>query len=556
MAATPSLSRDLYTWAQEPADLRLMEQMREQDQRPEPTDPSLPRFTLLVGHSPFTMPRGWEYYLTTPYEGPAQIATVLHNAGYPVRIVDVRYALDPVGEAFREIMEGTDVLGITTWEDNFPFTRELIARVKAAAPELPVICGGSLVTSVPQVFLRHTGTDIAVISEGELTILELMAAYRKGGWTAQDLAGIRGIWYRSAEGVPVQNPPRGQMTTLDHLPRMRLDLWPQARDPRGLQPQIITSFSRGCKRDCSFCFRTTPQVAAKSPERFARELDWLQGQYGVNFLFFSDLTFSADTAQTRAMCEVIAGRGLRFTCMTRCADADPERLDAMKAAGCDIILFGVESLGAAALREARKPTTENISIRAMHRTVEAGIRFGTLFIVGLPGETAESLDHMARFAEEYHHIVRVKYLSAMPGTTVYHESLRNGRIKSEIDHLEWLSTEQALHADEFLNLTGLPERVYRDAYKRIYDCYQPGPVVKFQHWPKHFQYFDPNPDDGHPTCTAYAGEGWRKHHTSAGPHLAPGSERFTLDKTGAEGMAAIGASLMACGAKQLAVEAE
>ncbi|MFH1463440.1 MAG: radical SAM protein [Pseudomonadota bacterium] len=556
MAFNPSLSRDLYTWAQEPVDLRLMEQMREQDEHPEPTNSSKPRFTLLIGHSPFTMPRGWEYYLTTPYEGPAQIATVLHNAGYAVRIVDVRYALDPVEEAFRQIMEGTEVLGITTWEDNFPFTQELIARLKAAAPGMPVICGGSLVTSVPHVFMQHTGTDIAVISEGELTILEVMAAYRDGGWAQEDLEAIRGIWYRDAQGVPVKNPPRGQMTTLDYLPRMRLDLWPQARGPLGLQPQIITSFSRGCKRDCSFCFRTTPQVAAKSPERFARELDWLQGQYGIDFMFFSDLTFSADTAQTRAMCEVIEGRDMRWTCMTRCADADKERLDAMKAAGCDIILFGVESLGAAALKEARKPTTENISIRAMHRTFEAGIRFGTLFIVGLPGETQESLDHMGRFAEEYHHIVRVKYLSAMPGTTVYAESLRNGRIKSEIDHLNWLSTEQALHEDEFLNLAGLPERVYRDAYERIYDCYQPGPVMKFKHWPKHFQYFDPNPDDGHPTCVAYAGEGWRRQFASAGPHLAPGSERFTLDMTGAPGMAAMGAGLMPCGAKKMLAEAK
>ncbi len=551
MAKKFSLAPELYCKATDPRDSELMHVMREQDIAPVPTDRALPRFTLLVGHSPFTMPRGWEYYLTTPYEGPSYISTVLHNAGYPVRIVDVRYALDPVSKAVEEILEGTDVLCLATWEDNFPFMRDVAARVKKADPSIPILAGGSLVTSLPHVFMEHTAIDIAVISEGELTMLELMASYSKGGWTAKDLAGIRGIHYRGADGAVVRTPPRGQMPTLDFLPRMKLDLWPQARGPKGLQPQIITSFSRGCKMDCSFCFRTTPQVACKSPERFDREMDWLQSRYGINFMFFADLTFSAEAPQTRAICEVLEGRDVRFTCMTRCADVDRERLDAMKKAGCDVILFGVESLGASALKEARKPTTENISIRAMHRSMDAGIRFGTLFIVGLPGETAESLDYMSRFAEEWHNIVRVKYLSAMPGTSVYQQCLADGTIKDEVSHLEWLSTEQALLEDEFLNLTGLPEQVYRDAYKRIYDSYQPGPVMNFDHYPEHFAYFAPNPDDGHAKSVDYSWEGWRKDWSSAGPHLLPGSERYTLDKVGAPGMAEKGAALMDCGAKKM-----
>jgi anaerobic magnesium-protoporphyrin IX monomethyl ester cyclase len=528
MAKKFSLAPELYCKATDPRDNELMHVMREQDVAPVPTDRRLPRFTMVIGHSPFTMPRGWEYYLTTPFEGPSYITTVLHNAGYPVRIVDVRYAVDPVGEAFEQIMEGTDVLCLATWEDNFPFMRDLAARVKKAEPTMPIVAGGSLVTSLPHVFMDHTAIDIA------------------------ELAAIRGIWYRGAGGQVCKTEPRGQMPTLDFLPRMKLDLWPQARGPKGLQPQIITSFSRGCKMDCSFCFRTTPQVACKSAERFDREMDWLQSQYGIDFMFFADLTFSAEAPQTREICEVLEGRDVRFTCMTRCADVDKERLDAMKRAGCDVILFGVESLGASALKEARKPTTENISIRAMHRSMEAGIRFGTLFIVGLPGETEESLDHMCRFAEEYHHIVRVKYLSAMPGTSVYQNCLADGTIKDEVSHLEWLSTEQALHEDEFLNLAGLPEQVYRDAYKRIYDCYQPGPVMNFEHYPEHFEYFHPNPDDGHPSCVDYAWEGWRKDWSSAGAYLAPGSERYTLDKVGAPGMAEKGAALMDCGAKRMA----
>src|SRR4051812_30920819 len=182
MAKTLSLSPTLYVTSGTVTDLALMDQMRQQDITPVPTSSALPRFSIVVGPSPFTMPRGWEFFLTSPYEGVTYIATVLHNAGYPVRIVDVRYDRDPLRSAYRQIMEGTDVLGVATFEDNFPFVRQIIEDVKDADPSMPVICGGSLVTSVPQVFMRATRTDVAVISEGEITILELMEAYTAGHW--------------------------------------------------------------------------------------------------------------------------------------------------------------------------------------------------------------------------------------------------------------------------------------------------------------------------------------------------------------------------------------
>ncbi|HEU5057993.1 MAG TPA: radical SAM protein [Kofleriaceae bacterium] len=549
MARKLSLAPELYTDANQGVDRRYMAQMREQDQTPVATDGNLPRFTLVVGPSPFTMPRGWEFFLTSPYEGATYISTVLHNAGYPVRIVDVRYTPDPLEAAYRQVMSGTDVLGICTFEDNFPFCRELMQMVKEADPGIPIICGGSLVTSVPHVFMRHTRCDVAVISEGEITILELMESYAAGRWD-RDLPNIRGICYRTAEGEPRRTPPRGQMEDLDALPRMKLDLWPQAKDPRGLQPQIIASYSRGCKMDCSFCYRTTPQVRAKSPQKMDEDLRWLKSQYGIEFCFFVDLTFSSHRQQTVEMCEVIKQHDLRWTCLTRCADMDRERITAMRDAGADIVLYGVESLGNEVLREARKGNSDNITVRAMRTTFDAGVRFGTLLIVGLPEETEDSLGDMVKFAEEYNHVTRVKYLSAMPGTTIYQDSVLKGMMRSEVDHLNWLSIEQALHEDEFLNVSGLPEQVCRDAYRRVYESYQPGPVMEFEHWPEHFEYFHPLPNDGLERSTSYAGTGWRARWSSAASPLTPGSERYTLDRLAAPQVAAAGSSLMACGAKR------
>jgi radical SAM superfamily enzyme YgiQ (UPF0313 family) len=516
-----------------------MDQMREQDITPVSTNWSLPRIALVVGPSPFSMPRGWEFFLTSPYEGVTYIASVLHNAGYPVRIIDVRYELDPVRAAYDQIMEGTDVLGLATFEDNFPFIEQLVQDVKFARPEMPIILGGSLVTSVPHVFMEYTSADIAVISEGELTILELMDAYTRGLW-AERLPEINGIWYRDAKGLPHSTPARGQMPNLDSLPRMRLELWPQSKGPLGLQPQIIASYSRGCKMDCSFCYRTTPQERVKSPATLDRDLRHLRENFNTEFIFFVDLTFTAHKPQTLEYLDVIKPYDLSWTCLTRCADVDKEVVSGMTDAGADIILYGVESLGTNILKTARKGNSENGTLRAMRATEEGGARFGGLLIVGLPGETEESLNHACEWAEENQHITRVKYLSAMPGTTIYEQGVRDGIIRSEADHLRWLSIEQALVQDEFLNYNGLPESFLRSSYKRIYDSYTPGPVLGFKHYPENFHYFYPNESPGNTQNAEYrdylksGGQDWRQSHSSAAPYLLPGSERYTLTNTGVQ----------------------
>ncbi len=514
MSYTPSLDPTLYVTAGTNVDQILMDRMAQQDKTPVATNSKLPRISLICGPSPFTMPRGWEFFLTSPYEGISYIATVLHNAGYPVKIIDVRYDRTPLETAYREALEFSDVVGLATYEDNYPFCEDIIRELKNARPNLPIILGGSLATSSPHVFMRETRADVAVISEGELTILEVMEAFTAGLWNVR-LPEIRGIWYRDQKGGVHANPARGQMPDLESLPKMNLGLWPQSKDPRGLQPQIIASYSRGCKMDCSFCYRTTPQERVKSPQKLHSELAHLKQAYGIEFVFFVDLTFTAHKKQTLEYLEVIKEFNINWTCLTRNADVDAEVTRKMGEAGCDIALYGVESLAPAVLKEARKGSTENLVIRAMKNTWDAGVRYGGLTIVGLPNETEESLDHMCKWAEDNRHITRVKYLSAMPGTTVYNQAVKSGQIRNEVEHLRWLSIEQALERDEFINTNSLPDSVMRRAYKRLYDSYQPGPVMDFKHFPEHFAYFDPEPTTE-----------WRSKFSSAAAFPYANSEQY------------------------------
>jgi len=439
--------------------------------QPLPPDSAKPLVALVVPPSPFTVPRGWGYYLERPFEGITYIATVLANAGYRVRIVDARFKPAPLAYAAAGI-RGADVVGIGTFEDGFPFIEGVCALAKETAPQRPVILGGSLVTSVPALVLLNTRADLAVLGEGELTILEVMDAVCRGTLAAE-ARNIPGLALRAPAGGLLLTAPRKQLSNLDLLPVPDFRLWGRADD---FLRQVIVSSGRGCHKDCSFCYRTTPKLGLKSPEKLAAELAALKERHRAEFFQFTDLTFTFSKERTLALCEVLKALRVKWWCMTRVQNVDKQVLGAMAAAGCDQILYGVETLSQDALDGAGKGFVEDETVRALRLTLDAGITVGAAYVVGLPGETPEALARAAAFSAGPGGAARVKYLSAIPGTRVYADAVASGAIKDELGHLRgMLARERGLAEDDFLNLSGLPEKVYREAYRSIEAHYVPGP---------------------------------------------------------------------------------
>lgn len=434
-------------------------------------DPAKPLVALVVPPSPFTVPPGWGYYVERPFEGISYISTVLANAGYRVRIVDARFKPRPE-EYAAEGLRGADVVGIATFEDGFPFIERVCASAKEQDPRRPVILGGSLVTSAPELVMRHTAADLGVLGEGEITILELLDAWCRGALKAE-AASIPGLIVREGASTLRTTPPREQLCDLDGLPVPDFRLWGRKDD---FIRQLTVSTARGCHKDCAFCYRTTPRLGLKSPEKLARELGVLKERHRAEFFQFTDLTFTFSKKRTLALCEVLKGLRVKWWCMTRVQNVDAEVLRAMAGAGCDQVLYGVETLSQAALDGARKGFSEDETVRALKATRDAGITVGAAYVVGLPGETEEALARAKSFSASLGTPCRVKYLSAIPGTKVYRDAVVSGVIKDEIGHLRgMLARERGLAEDDFLNLSGLPEAVYRRAYRDIAANYVPGP---------------------------------------------------------------------------------
>jgi len=419
---------------------------------------------IIVPPSPFVVPNGWEFVHRAPFEGPSIIAAILRGLGLDVVLLDQRENFDA------EILKGgalkdLDIVAVVTYEDSFPFIKKVIEIAKQEDHMRSVILGGPLVTSVPQLIMNNTLADYGVIGEGELTIIELMdfIMKRRGAFAVKE---IKGLAWKDSEGRVILNPRRLQMHNLDAIPLQDFSVWPHVQNT-GIVPEIYMTSSRGCPGHCTFCFRTMPLLRYKSAARVRRELLYLK-KYKYRFVWWNDLTFIDSKKRVhRLMDEAFKDIDFRWSCFTRADGVDLKILKHMRKHGCDIVMYGFESITKEILNYFRKKVSTHQIIKAITLTRKAGLKVGGLFIVGGPGETKESLKRTIDFCKKFKEITRVKYMSALPGTPLYYDAIKKNIIKNEIEHLYFLARERSVEEDKILNFTELPEKDLRQAYQEI-----------------------------------------------------------------------------------------
>lgn len=408
---------------------------------------------------------GREFLLRTPIEGVSYIATAVKNAGYPVRIIDCRGTGWSANEAAGQIKDN-EIAAIATYVDAFPFIKEMTALLKENNPSRPIILGGPLVSSIPNVLMGNLKADYAVIGEGETTILELLKAIANNDSAC--IKGTEGIAYKDSQGKTICTTQRKEMEDLDCLPTPDLSLWPSVRD-NNQTPEIGFTSSRGCPQNCHFCYKLYRRVRYQSPARFGQHISELVKKHFIKYAYINDLTFVANRERTIGLCNELAKTGIHWSCSTRVENIDLELLRIMRKSGCTDIWYGIESVDQTVLDANNKKTTIEEIEKAVKITNQAGIKVMGNFIVGLLGETRESLEKMIKFIERRDVIpCSVKYLTPFPGSYIYSHALNKGLIKNEVDYLHHLARKKVNDEnDEIINCTDLPDEALRDAFRRI-----------------------------------------------------------------------------------------
>ena len=356
-----------------------------------------------------------------PPLGVTYIAAAFEAAGAEVRVLDYivsRYSpekLERELEAFRP-----DFVGGTSVTMNFPGAAAIIEKVKELDPSIVTAMGGPHVSFDAERTLRtHPGIDLLVLGEGERTVAELLPVIRdRKAWP-----GVRGIAYLE-DGRFVRTGQRELIQDLETIPLPARHLLPVSRyQALGFPVSLITS--RGCPYQCIFCQgrrMVGHKVRYRQPASVVDEIEEILS-YGFTRINVADDLFLSNKARARAICEEILRRGLRFDwsafVRVNIMDADVMRL--MRRAGCDSVSFGIESGSPEMLKRIRKRITLDQGRRAVEICREVGILPHASFMVGLPGETAETLRQTQEYADSLEIIYGYHFLAPLPGTTVREE---------------------------------------------------------------------------------------------------------------------------------------
>jgi len=426
---------------------------------------SRPAFTMILPTSPQVPTPNREFLLETPTEGVSHIATVAKLAGWQVKIRDLRMGED-LEDACRDAAERGGVLAMPTFIDSYPVNVRVMNRVRELNPGIISIIGGALVSSIPEPIIASLKPDYTILGEGEATLLELLDHIESAG-TPAGASGIAGLGLLQ-DGRVQLTPRRPQLMDLDVLPIPDLFLFPSVQQNRSI-PELGITTSRGCYGRCSFCFLNMHKLSYKSPERFEREVADLVAKHNIKYFYVNDLTFTSDLKRTYRICDVLAKYNLTWTCSTRVEKIQPELLAYMHECGCRDIWYGVESVDQTVLDLADKATRVEEIEFAVAETVKAGIKVAANLIVGLPGESEESLRKMMDFCRKSEVIpISIKYLTPFPGTKIYDMAVERGYITDHIAYLETLAERKVNDPnDAIINLTDLPEPKLRAAFDEL-----------------------------------------------------------------------------------------
>jgi radical SAM superfamily enzyme YgiQ (UPF0313 family) len=322
------------------------------------------------------------------------------------------------------------------------------------------IIGGHGPSPEPEYYLKKTSADVAVIGEGEETIVELVKCYA----AKSDFSKINGIAYRSGPEVVVTER-RALIEDIDSIPFPAYHLFPMdyyrlLRMPHCTNADFIMPVlsGRGCTFKCNFCYRLDVGFRPRSNESIIEEIQLLKKNYGITYIAFSDELLMSSQSRVVNLCEdfIRSGLNIKWDCNGRLNYAKPEILKLMKQSGCLFINYGIEAMDDQILRNMNKALTTEQIIKGIEATLAAGISPGYNIIFGNIGENKETLQKGVDFLLEYDdgsQMRTIRPVTPYPGSPLYYYAIENGLLKDVEDFYENKHLNSDLLAVNFTNMT-------------------------------------------------------------------------------------------------------
>ena len=366
-----------------------------------------------------------------------------------------------------------DLAVLHTSSPSFPGDVTVAEALKAENPGLLVGMVGARVAVQPDRSLRASAAiDFVAREEFDFTVAEVAEG--------RPLASVDGLSYRDRDGQVVHTPDREILEDMDRLPFVtpvyHRDLRPEDYYIGYLRHPYVSLYTgRGCRSRCTFClwpqtvgghrYRTRSVGHVLAEAALARELFPQMKE-----LFFDDDTFTDDRGRAEAIARGLGRLGLTWSCNAK-ANVPRDTLAVLKDHGLRLLLVGFESGNQQILINIKKGLRVDRARRFAADCRDLGITVHGTFIVGLPGETRETIRETIRFAREINpHSLQVSVAAPYPGTELYRQAIENGWLPDDDDGATLVSehgTQLAALSYPDLGHTEILDSV--DAfYKRFY----------------------------------------------------------------------------------------
>lgn len=369
-----------------------------------------------------------------------------------------------------EIAKDYEFLVLFTSTPGWTGDQRLAEAIKKANPTMKVCFVGPPVTTAPDKALKEcSALDFVCRREFDYSVVE----YANG----KPLSEILGISYLE-NGKVMHNPDRPQVEKLDK-PDMpwATDIYKRDVDvtkynvPFLLHPYVSLYSTRGCPAQCTFCL--WPQTLSghawrkRSTDDVAAEMAHAKEIFPeVKEFFFDDDTFNIQKARTIELCEKLKPLNLTWSCTSR-VTTDRDTLKAMREAGCRLLIVGFESGDPQILKNIKKGATVERARAFTKDCHELGLTIHGDFILGLPGETKESIRNTINFAKQLDvETIQVSIAHAYPGTEFYDYAKENGFIVNE-----GAMVDDEGHQLAHIEYPGLPKEYVLEMVHRFYDEY-------------------------------------------------------------------------------------
>jgi hopanoid biosynthesis associated radical SAM protein HpnJ len=304
----------------------------------------------------------------------------------------------------------------------------------------------------PRLKIGMVGAKVAVEPEDSLKASSAIdfVAREEFDFTVKEVAegrpfdAIDGLSFRGPNGAVTHNPDRAVLEDMDRLPFVtevyKRDLRVEDYFIGYLKHPYISLYTgRGCRSKCTFCL--WPQTVGghryrvRSVGHVVEEIRLAQSYFPqVKEFFFDDDTFTDDRQRAEAIARELGKLGVTWSCNAK-ANVPRATLEVLRDNGLRLLLVGYETGNQQILNNIKKGMRIDIARRFTKDCHELGITIHGTFILGLPGETKQTIEETIRFAAEINpHTIQVSLAAPYPGTYLYRQAVENGWL--DIDHAE------------------------------------------------------------------------------------------------------------------------